>query len=262
MSCPKGYHQHYGSTEGADGAPKMLQCHPISEKHANEKTLMYHQMALNEGKGQDIETKEPFIPEESKRKIKMNNAKIKDYLERLKKNKVWGPLLVPVMCGLWACNGSLKNAQKLKQRAKTKNQKKLADVYSKTVGEIVNSVQDVDFSKLPEKPKPPKEPTKESMDKYKKELEEWKNTQLIPAMKSLLQEQEDYKTAMEKKMNDAKEKALTEGKSSDSYAVYRAYADYLNLVKEKTDMLTAKIAVLENTREIEGRRKSPTTTDE
>ena len=219
-------------------------------------------MALSEGKGQDIETKEPLIPEESKRKIKENNAKIQDYLKRLSRSKVWGPLLVPVTCGLWACNGALKNAQKLKQRAKTQKQKKLADVYSKTVGEIIDSVQDVDFSKLPKRPQRPEKPTKESMDKYKAELEEWKKTKLTPAMKSLLQQQEDYKTAMEKKMNDAKEKALTEGKNSESYAMYRAYADYLNLVKEKTDMLTAKIAVLENTDNINSRHKSPKTTDE
>lgn len=262
MPCPRGYHQHYGSTEGADGTPKMLQCHPISEKHANEKTLMYHQMALNEGKGQDIETKEPFVPDKYKAKIKQNNAKIKDYIRRLSRNKVWGPLLVPVICGLWAYEGAVKNAQKINERAKTNEQKRLANVYAQTVDEIVKSVKDVDFSKLPKKPERPEKPTKESMDKYKEELKEWKDTQLIPAMKSLLKEQEDYKSATEKKMNDAKEKALAEGKSSDSYAVYRAYADYLNLVKEKTDMLTAKIAVLENTRKIEGRHKSPKTTDE
>lgn len=136
-----------------------------------------------------------FIRPEDAQRIKENNAKIKAFLNKLSRGRARAlvyPLLVKY-------DASVKVATALYSKAKSRNEKKMADQYMKTANGIIEKVikdlggkSDIN------------EYTQEDFDKIRKDLEKTMN---------------EYKAVIKQK-----------GKNSIEYAIYRAYYDYLKNV--------------------------------
>lgn len=183
-----------------------MQCHPISTKHDNPKTRQYHQMSINQTSdsqadndfGRENEKKSIFTPEQ-KQRIDQNTKKIKQFVAKLgrgRARKIIAPILV-------AYDTSIKTATALHERAKTREEKKMADAYMNTAnGLIENTIKRFgksDIEKL----------TEEDVEKLK---EDWKKTL------------EGYKEIIKKK-----------GKKCREYAIYRAIYDYLKFAEDSAE---------------------------
>lgn len=183
---------------------KMLRCHPISTKHTNERTRQFHEMAIAEKRNSNMEEdlgieqeQKISIPPEKLARIKENNKKIKQALKQLTRGR-FKALFVPLTAILWTYDGMSSKIADYKARAKTQRDRQMADVYSKTVDEIVQQVPDID-------------------------IDTWGED----TVKALTQGYRD-------KVESLKEKIKEKGtRDCPEYAQYRAYRDYLMLADEK-----------------------------
>ena len=212
MACPAGQHQHIG----ADGK-RMLRCHPISEKHTNPTAQNYHQMALQQGKGKEKELAggvdngydESVIPKEQSERIKANLVVIRRNLTKLMNNPRLKNLLIPLSAGLIAYDGLVQSATKYKAKAKSKQEKAMADTYAKTVEEIMDGMPDMD-----------KDLGADAFVKLKTDCKE-----KVDALVAVIKEK---------------------GKNCPEYAQYRAYKDFMSLCDEKTLALLNRVDDAEN----------------
>lgn len=206
MPCPPGQHQHMG----AKG--KMLACHPTSTKHTNERTRQYHEMALtskrSEGMTEDFgieDEDKTLIPPETKERIQANNKKIKQALKQLTRGK-FKALFVPLTAILWTYDGMSSKIADYKQKAKSKHDKQMADVYEKTVNEIIEEMPDID-------------------------VDSWGED----TVKALTQ-------GYREKVDSLKEQIKAKGtKDCPEYAQYRAYRDYLLMADEKQEKIHRRV---------------------
>ena len=95
------------------------------------------------------------------------------------------------------------------QRAKNKQQKAIAEEYSKTMDSILDDIPEFDFGDL-------------DPDYAMKVLDTFDNK---------------YRNLMEEKKAQAKEK----GKKSPEYAQYRAYADYIKMCEDIREKVKARV---------------------
>lgn len=175
-----------------------------------------HNVEGYKGRGEDIEFEDEQkpkskyeIPEEQAKAIKQNMKKVKAYLQRLARDKKFAPILLPFTTYYIAYDFCVQKSAEYQAKAKTEQQKTLAEEYSKTMDEILKSVPEVDFDNLD-----PEDAVKLA-HKYDAESR---------------QKMEKYKQLAQKK-----------GKKSIEYARYRAYADYVKMCEDVQEKLKVRI---------------------
>lgn len=190
----------------------MGPCHPISTKHRDERTQQYHLLAVQEGKGGDVDeelglvegAKESRISPEVKQRIDNNKKNLKRALRALATQSRFKTLLVPVATFMWAYDGMSKKVADYKERAKNEEELKMAETYQKTADSFIDKV--------------PTDATDWSPEEYEK------------LMDSTRKDMEACVTAIKEK-----------GKNCPEYAMYRAYRDLQTLYETRYTKLLAKV---------------------
>ena len=169
-----------------------------------------HDVGAYAGRGEDLDNgKKIKIPEKQAQRIKQNRAKIRQYLQTLASRSKLRPLLVPLTAYYISYDFCAKKTAQYMQRAKNKQQKAMAEEYSKTMESILDDVPEFDYGNL-------------DPDYAMKVLDTFDNK---------------YRKLMEERKEQAKKK----GKKSPEYAQYRAYADYIKMCEDIREKLEARI---------------------
>lgn len=161
-----------------------------------------------EGKDEDLGVEEHTkskIPPEKMERIKANNKKIRQALNQLTRGK-FKSLFVPLIAILWTYDGMSNKIADYKKKAKSDNDRKMAEVYEKTVDKIVQEMPDID-------------------------VDSWGED----TVKALT---EGYREKVESLKAKIKEKGT---RNCPEYAEYRAYRDYLLLADEKQAKIVQRV---------------------
>ena len=161
-----------------------------------------------EGKDEDLgieEHQKSQIPPEKLERIKANGKKIKQALKQLTRGK-YKALFVPLTAILWTYDGMSAKVEDYKKRAKSKHEREMAEVYDKTVEEIVSQMPDID-------------------------VDTWGED----TVKALTQ---GYREKVDSLKQKIKEKGT---RDCPEYAQYRAYRDYLLMADEKQEKIHRRV---------------------
>lgn len=221
--CPKGYNRDdkTGQCLDKDGNPYSRMTtdagtsRPVRHK-TDEDGNTLHNVERFKGRGEDIEFEEKEkkkskydIPEEQAKAIKQNMKKVRAYLQRLARDKKFAPILLPLTTYYIAYDFCVQKSAEYNAKAKTEEQKKIAETYSKTMDGILEQVPEINLDSV-------------SPEKAKKVIEET-----------------EQKFAS--KMNQLREQAKKKGKGSVEYAQFRAYADFMKMCQTKRAMVEIRL---------------------
>lgn len=221
--CPRGYHKDEKSGRCVDANGNVYTPTTTTERPAQRfRTGMSSNPRLggvgntkdvegSKGKGEDFEEKPKFqIPEEDKKKIQQNIRTMRSFIANLtSRSTMWKKLLVPVTTSMIAYDMGMKQANKYREKANTKQQKKSAEMYAKTMNEILETIPDIDLDDI-------------SPDTAKKIVARMKDEQ-------------------QSRLDELRELAKKKGKKSMEYAQYRAYADFIKSCNDKQDKIESRL---------------------